>query len=211
MITRFINLLFISVLTITGSYAQTFEGKIIYTNQYKSKIANLTDQQFSAMMGNTQEYFIKGGNYKSVANGTFLQWLLYINKDNKLYTKIVASASILWNDGAVNTDEVIKTEINKGVIEILGHTCDELIMTCKSGIQKYYFSNKLKVDPKIYENHKYGNWSEFISKSGALPLKMIIDNPQFSMESIAKEITPIKLDDTIFQLPADAKLAKSPY
>src|ERR1041385_6430879 len=113
MISRFISSLVIFFLTITCSFGQTFEGKIVYTNQYKSKLANVTDQQFSAMIGNTQEYFIKGGNYKSVANGTFLQWLLYVNKDNKLYTKAVASASILWNDGALNTDEVIKTEINK--------------------------------------------------------------------------------------------------
>ena len=93
------------------------------------------------MMGTTQEYLIKDGNYKSSANGTFFQWQLYINKDNKLYNKMSNSPTIFWNDGSVNPDEVIKAEINQGVIEILGYQCDELILTCKSGIQKYYFSS----------------------------------------------------------------------
>jgi len=40
------------------------------------------------MMGSTQEYLIKGGDYKSIANGTLVQWQLFINKDNKLYNKM---------------------------------------------------------------------------------------------------------------------------
>ncbi len=40
---------------------KTFEGKIVYENKYQSKIANITDQPLIAMMGNIQEYFIKGG------------------------------------------------------------------------------------------------------------------------------------------------------
>lgn len=209
--TKCIKLLTICILAYTTSYGQTFEGKIVYHNTYKSKITNVTDEQFSSMMGNIQEYFIKGGNYKSSTNGTFLQWQLYINKDNKLYNKMSNSSSILWNDGAANPDAVIKTEMNKNVIEILGLKCDELILTCKSGIQKYYFSSTLKVDPKVYENHKFGNWSDFISKSGSLPLKIIIDNAQFALECIATEIKPMRLDDKLFDLPADSKIEKSPY
>jgi len=80
-----------------------------------------------------------------------------------------------------------------------------------SGIQKYYFNTKLRVDPKLFEKHKYGNWNEVISRTSALPLKMTIDTPQFTLESTATEITPIKLDDKIFELPADSKVEKSPY
>ena len=211
MLTKLINLVFIFVLATTTSYAQTFEGKITYANRYKSKLPNVTDQQFGAMMGSTMEYSIKGGNYKSVTNGTFFQWQVYINKDNKLYNKMASSASILYNDGAVNADEVIQSEINKGVFEILGHKCDELILTCKSGVQKYYFDRKLKVDAKLFENHKFGNWSEVISKSGSIPLKIVIDNAQFTIESVATEIKSMPLDDKIFELPADMKIEKSPY
>jgi len=139
-------ILLITTLTTFASIGQPFEGKIIYTNSYKSKMPNVTDGQFTSMMGATQEYFIKNGNYKSLANGTFLQSQYYVSSENKLYTKMANSEAFLWNDGATNPDEVLKSEVNKGVTEILGYKCDELVLTCKSGIQKYYFNSKLSVD-----------------------------------------------------------------
>ena len=193
------------------SFGQTFEGKIVYKNTYKSKMPNVTDEQFTIMMGSTQEYFIKSGDYKSVANGSFFQWQLYVNKDNKLYSKMANSETLLWNDGATNPDEILKTEVNKGVTEILGYKCDELVLTCKSGIQKYYFNTMLSVDTKLFANHKFGNWYDFLSKSNSLPLKSIVDNGQFTLESVAIEIKEMKLDKTLFELKADVKTMKSPY
>lgn len=190
---------------------QNFEGKVTYQNSYKSKIPNVTDALFTAMMGTSQEYNFKGGNYRSVSNGTFLQWQLYLQKDNKLYTKFSNSPSILWNDGALNPDSVLKTELNKEVVDILGYKCDELVLTCTSGVQKYYFNSALKVDPKLFENHKFGNWHQYLSQSKALPLKMMIDNVQFSLVSVATAVQPQKIDDQFFSLPADAKLEKSPF
>ena len=111
----------------------------------------------------------------------------------------------------MNADEVLGSVLNKGVADVLGYKCDELILTCKSGIQKYYFNSKLSVDTKLYANHKYGNWYDYLSKANALPLKIIIENPQFTMESLAVEIKPMQLDDKLFTLPTDAKTAKSPY
>lgn len=196
--------------TITA-FGQGFEGKIIYANSYKSKNAKITDQQWTTMMGSNQEYFIKGGEYKSITNGTFVQWQQYSNKDNKLYTKMANSETLLWNDGSIQGDEVLKVEVNKKVTEILGYKCDEIILTCKSGVQKYYFNSKLAVKTKLFANHKFGNWFDYLSKSNALPLKSIIDTAQFTMESIATEVKPTKLDPKMFELPADVKTQKSPY
>ncbi len=188
-----------------------FYGHIRLTIKQNDNEDFKTNRILSEMMGTTQEYFIKGGNYKSSTNGTFAQWQIYINNDNKLYNKMANSPTILWNDGAVNADEVVQAEINKGVIDILGHKCDELVLTCKSGVQKYYFSTKFKVDPKLFEKHKFGNWNEVISRTSSIPLKMTIDNPQFTLECLVTEILPMKLDDKVFQLPADSKVEKSPY
>jgi hypothetical protein len=210
MMTKTITFLLASLFTIT-SFGQTFEGKIVYKNTYKSKMPNVTDEQFTLMMGSTLEYFIKNGDYKSLTNGSFFQWQLYVNKDNKLYNKMANAEALLWNDGAANSDEVLKAEVNKGVTDILGYKCDELILTCKSGTQKYYFNTNLSVDTKLFINHKYGNWYVFLSKSNSLPLKSIVDNAQFTLESVATEVKVIKFDNTFFELPANAKTTKSPY
>lgn len=195
----------------TAVWGQHFEGKIVYSNSYSSKIPTVADDQFNSMLGSEQEYFIKDGNYKSVTNGTFVLWQLYNQKTNKLFTKMANSESVLWNDGSTNTDEVLKAELNKGVTNILGYSCDELILTCKSGVQKYYFNAKLSVDPKVFQNHRFANWYEFLSRSKALPLKMSIETEQFIFESVATEITPIKLEKSFFELPANTKTEKSPY
>lgn len=195
----------------TVSVAQSFEGKIVYSNVYISKTPSVTDDQFKSMMGSVMEYYIKEGDYKSVVNGSFFQWQIYVSKDNKLYSKFANSDTLLWNDGATNIFEVVKSEINRGVTEVLGYNCDELILTCKTGVQKYYFNTSLAIDPKLFINHKYANWFEFVSRSNSLPLKSVIEVDQVSVESIATEITPMKLEKAFFELPANSLTKKSPY
>lgn len=206
-ITLLLSLLLMSI----NALSQNYEGVITYANTYKSKNPQLTDQQWTSMLGSTQEYFIKEGDYKSITNGTFVQWQQYSNKDNKLYSKMSNSETAFWNDGNIQGDEVLKVELNKNVIEILGYKCDEVILTCKSGVQKFYFNSKLTVDTKLYINHKFGNWFDYLSKSNSLPLKSIIETAQFTMESTATEVKPMKLDSKIFELPAGIKTEKSPY
>ncbi len=206
---RTITFLFALLITFT-SFGQTFEGKIVYKTSYKSRIPNVTDQQLTSMMGNTQDYFIKEGDYKSATNGAYVKWQLYINADNKIYSKLSNSETLLWNDGASNLDSILKAEVNKGVIEVLGYKCDELILTCKSGIQKYYFNEKLKVDPKLFEKHKFGNWHFFLTYAHSLPLKMSIEAGEYSVESTATNIQEMKLDKAFFVLPPNSITKKSP-
>ncbi len=187
------------LISFTG-FSQTFEGKIVYSNTYKSKNPQLKDEQWGLMLGDIQNYLIKAGDYKSITNGKLMQWQLYINKDNKLYNKMANSETVYWNDGSVQGDEIIKVEVNKNVTEVLGYKCDEIILTCKSGIQKYYYNSKLAVNTKLFVNHKFGNWYDYLSKSNALPLKMILENPQFTTISIATEIKPMKLEINTFEL-----------
>ncbi len=207
---KIIAIIFTVLMAVTV-FSQSFEGKIIYSNSYKSKNPNITDQLWTSMMGDSQEYFIRGGDYKSMTNGTLVEWQLYINKDNKLYSKMSNSETAFWIDASVQRDEVLKIEINKSVTEILGYKCDEVILTCKSGIQKYYFNSKLSVETNLFANHKFGNWFDYLFKSNSLPLKSITETAEFTIESVATEIKPMKLDNKTFKLPTDIKTEKSPY
>ena len=200
-----------TILSFITMFGQEFEGKITYSNSFKSKNPEMTDQQLQSVMGSTQEFIIKDGDYKSSLNGMYLQWQLYINKDNKLYTKMSNSVKAVWNDGNIQEDVVIKVEINKQVIEILGYKCDEIILTFKNGVQKYYYNSKVSANSKLFTNHKYGNWYDYLSKTNALPLKTVTETDQFTMVSIATEITPMKLDSKLFELPSGMETEKSPY
>ena len=206
-----IYLLLLAVICTITVDAQSFEGKITYANTYKSKHPQMSDVQWATMLGSTQDYFIKGGNYRSDTNGTMMQWILFINKDNKLYSKLANSETIMYNDVTAQGDEIYESELNKNAATILGYACDELILTCKNGTQKYYFNAAIAVDPKDYINHKLGNFYDFISKSKALPLKSTIETQLFSIESTATSVTKMNLEDSKFLLPAGAKIEKSPY
>ena len=74
-----------------------------------------------------------------------------------------------------------------------------------------YFNKELFLDPKLFVNHPFGNWYYFVSKSNAVPLKMEIDNAQFTMSSTAVKVSPGKLEASIFQLPEGTKVGPSPY
>ncbi len=200
----------ISLLAVVTSFGQFFEGKIIYTNSYKSKIAQITDEQLTDMLGSTQEYLIKGGNYKSMVNGSMVQWQLYNNKDNRLYSKMAISDIVFWNDAGVQENKPINVKVNKNATEILGYKCDEVILTCESGVEKYYFNSTLSVDTKLFEKHKYGNWFDYLSASHALPLKSILETAEFSLVSEAKEVKPMKLADKEFALPSGIKIVQNP-
>lgn len=138
--------------------AQSFEGKIVYQNTYKSKMPSVNDDQFKTMMGDRQEFYAKGPNYKSVMNGTMMKWQLYLAKDNRLYNKMAMQDALLYNEGSVYNDSIISYEINKGVTEILGYSCDELILTTQQGTQKFYYNPVTKIDAELFKAHKFGNW-----------------------------------------------------
>lgn len=192
-------------------FGQNFEGKIIYSNTYKSKSPHMSSKKWEERMGDTREFYIKDGDYKAVSNGTFMQWITYVNAENRLYTKTVFSETAYWDDGLINRDSILSIELNKNVLEIIGYECDELILTCKSGIQKYYFNASLKVDVSLFENLKYGNWYAYLEASNALPLKIIGSNSQFTTESTATKVEVMKIKASDIQLSANQKTAKSPY
>lgn len=191
--------------------AQSFEGKIIYQKTYKSRTPGTTDKQYNTMLGNMENYYIKGANYRYDTNGNFLLWQIYISKDKKIYSKIAHSSTILWDDVTVNTDKITSIVLHKGVTTILGYLCDELTIHFEANYQKYYFNAKLGIDSKLYANHLYGDWYTYLSKANAVPLKIISRSDKYFFESIATEIKPMKLADSFFTLPQGAKTEKSMY
>lgn len=201
-----VSILFLS-LSVNG---QNFEGKITYKNKYQSKISGVSDGDLTAMMGANQDFYIKEGNYKSILKGDYLEWQLYSNIDNRVYNKLTNSPIAFWNDCSLNTDEILSVSINRKATEILGRKCDEYIFICKSGTQRYYFDNDLKINVDLYKNHNYANWYKIITESSSLPLKIVIENDQFVFESEATNIEKMVLEDSFFSLPEGMQIQQSP-
>jgi len=193
------------------SIAQNFEGKIVYRNSYISKLPQVQDIQFTAMMGSVQEYFIKGGNYKSVTNGTFAQMQFYIQSDNRLYSKFAISDTLFWTDAVNDSDPVSKFSVLKDQEIVMGIRCDAIVIETKSGKATYYFNTMYAVDPYQYKNHRFGNWAFLMDKIKALPLKIVMENSQFKLVSIATEVKEQELDSNMFKLPDGTVIKPSPF
>ena len=191
--------------------AQSFEGKITYANSYKSKSPQLNDTQLAAMLGTTQEYYIKGSDYKSVFNGLYIKNHLYTSKTNKSYTLTAKSDSLYWEDYGKNNDVATKFEFQKGKDTVMGVVCDILTVYTSKTKTTYFYNSKYGVNPEPFAKHAYGNWYYVISKTKALPLKTISENDQFILTSTAVNIMPINLDAKLFELTDKSKIAPATW
>lgn len=203
-------LILISVLIFSGSVcAQAFEGKIIYQNSYVSKMSNISNEQLSSTLGTRQEYYIKGASYRSISNG-LAEFTLYVPTENRIYMKLNGNDTLKWLDAGTDPNKVLKVVINKKVAKVLDFECDEAILTTEHGVEKYYFSSDLSVDKNLFEKHAFGHWYDLISATGSLPLKSIVETPQFITTSEAVEVVRTKLNEKDFLLPKDSKIEKDP-
>jgi hypothetical protein len=184
------GLIYISDKLFCQSY---FEGEIIYANVFESKTQRFTSEQLRMMIGYKQDYFIKGGNYKATTNGFAIEMQLYDDKTNKIYNRVPKSDTLYWFDASLNTDTVVHYEIKSSADTILGYPCSAIILRTRTGVTTLYYTLEYKIDGTKYLNHNYNNWSFFVKKSGSLPLKIVVENDHFRMESIAVEIKSQKL------------------
>lgn len=207
------NFFFVLLIAISSTvFCQNFEGKIVYESTYKSKSFLISDNKLKDMMGDIQESFYKDDRYINKLNGKMIEWQLYNPADNKLYTKSSLSDVVYWNNGGENNDEIKSIKINRNSARVLGHKCNEVVLECKSGTQKYYFAEGIMpMNHLTYQKHQFGNWHAYLKEANALPLKIIIETPQFVMETTAKEIISQKVDEKIFNLPENTKTEKAPF
>ena len=206
--------LFVLALLLTlafKAFSQAFEGEIVYANSYKSKMPNLNDAQLGAMMGTTQEYYIKGGNYKSVFNGSFFKMQLYVNSDNKSYELTAKSDTLYWEDFGQNKDVAIRYELKPNSDTIMGVPCDLLIVYTAKSKTLYYYSSKYGVNPDLYKNHAYQNWYYIISKTKALPLKTVFEDDQVAFTSTAVSVKAMTLDGGLFEVGDKGKVARATW
>jgi len=188
--------------------AQNFEGIIMYSNSYQSKVENIESKMFNDMMGTRQAYVIKGGNYKSVFNGKFTKMQIYRGDENMSYTLTVKSDTMYWEDYSQNNDKSFKYEIKKEQEIILGIPCDVIIVQSEKSTTHFYYNKKYKVDVELFAQHNYGNWFYIISKTKALPLKTVLETDQFILTSIATKVTVMELEDKAFEINKN-KIAKA--
>ena len=181
------------LLITSKNFSQVFEGKIMYSIAYKSKMNITSSEQLTLLLGSKQAYVIKNGNYKSAYNGKFIKLQIYRSDENRNYS--------------LTANKALSYEIKKNQDTIMGVPCDLIIVKAEKSKTSYYFNSSYKVNPELFKGHNYGNWYYIVSKTKTLPLKTVTETEQFIMTSIATEVKPMQLKDNVFEIQNKGKIA----
>lgn len=182
--------------------AQYFEGKVIYRNVVTSKTPGLSDSALSTLIGSEETYYIKGGFYQSITNGSGFYMQQYDHRNNRMYFRKPDVDTLYWLDAGKSTDKPLSYETREDAETVLGKRCDALVVQTASGTTVFYYSPRYTIDAAMFQRHLYGGWAFYVAKTGCLPLKTIIDNDKFHLESTATEVLSLDLKDSFFEISA---------
>ena len=212
---RSFYLVFFCFICVLSSFSQQnyFEGIITYHHHYKSTDANFDADQISEALGTRSEFFFKEGNYLQLYNGKFQKYNLYRKTDQKVYSKFATSDTLFWTNATIKSEVITDSSLAPTDETVLSHPCS--VLTVKTATpsgeyystRKYYFSKEVPVKQEWLSEHHYNSMSEIYAKTGAIPLKIIIETDQFIMTMTALKIDRQSLELQYFELEKDQALA----
>lgn len=205
------------------SKSQTFEGKIVYRVTIElPKDIKIPIEQFKKMyqdLDTIANFYLKNCNYKLVtfdaktnAPKTVTQ---YDSESNITYSYMADQNDFCMTSKAI-IDSLSKPLISKNIEDaliILGKKCYSITIDYGQ-INKttIYFSDDYKVDTEAYKNNPIG-FIEYIYRTGALPLKIIIsgNGAEHHMVFTAIEVKQETIKDKEFEVPKFKQLMDSPF
>jgi len=179
-----------------------FEGKIVYDIIYLSTTDGKPYSKPNYDFSPKQTYYTNAKNYKSYrADGKLEQ--LYNAKDNTYYYCGIADNSVTIIDAGqgYGAAEVVKSTAKE---TILGYECNSITLKKIDSETTYFYSDKIKVDPKPFLKHYLGNWNQYLYETnGALPLKYVVKSKEYTMIATATSIEKMKFNKKFFDIDAE--------
>ena len=178
-----------------------FTGKIIYEYQFQEpQTGKDITSQMSQSFGKKQHYFVNDHNYKAYdENGDLVQ--LYNSSTNKYYFANPNTGELMVLDANKTISEIESVQHSDETKEILGRVCKKVTVKTTRGETTYWYSPEIQVNSENFTNHKFGGWSTYLEASkGALPLKYIVKNANYTWITTATDIQKMDLDKTDFEI-----------
>ncbi len=224
MINQIIKNLFLVSLFFTFSlvtYGQNFEGSITYKLETQNPNPEMiSEEDFQKMLKETfgergyivQNYFYKGSNYISEMDvGKEVGFMAYNSEDGLLYSWQKDAETAVTLDSKKFMDEfveILESEETETILDIL---CSSIIVKSKFGEMKiWYNKDQFKMDPKLYEEHKYGHWNEILKRIECLPLKIEQKGLMGQLTQTAIEFKAEAVEDSKFAIPKFKEVTANP-
>jgi hypothetical protein len=183
-----------------------FTGKIIYKYSYTDLQGKDISGKMAPILGREQHYFIDNKNYRALnERGQYIQ--LYTSATNTYY--YFRGQAVQKIDASTPTSKKVIITKSPKKEKIAGFDCIALQMETDNSTIVYYYSEKVKIDPKTYAKHHFGEWNRYLEASGgALPLKFVMTDHtnKYIWISTASEVNKKELLPADFKFPDGYKL-----
>ncbi|PWL32073.1 MAG: hypothetical protein DCO95_02515 [Roseivirga sp. XM-24bin3] len=211
-ITRKALVLFSLCLLPSLTNAQTFQGTI----DYKIEMMNpnpeiISDSLWQASLKESlgergyiiQKYFYSGENYASeISAGKENGFQVFNPKDKLIYSWQADSDTATTLDSRKSFDSFIEMAENEDTEDIMGIQCKSITIKTKFGTTQIWYNNDyLKVDPKSYQGHIYGQYSYITERIKCHPLKTEMTGIGGHIISTVIDFEAVEIDSEKFKIP----------
>lgn len=208
-ITTAIFLLFTTYLL--SQTKESFEGIINYNNVFESKVDSISNESLLSAYGKETKYLLsKNGDYINLFKGTYITIQLYKKNELKLYTLLTKRDTIFYNDvrEEVGVLKNLNTKSSKKE-NVLDYICKTVSFQLNNTKYTYYYSDEIYVDSTLFTKHNFGKWNKIVAFTNAIPLKVVVENDLFVMQSTAIKIKKGKVNKRLFSLPPNSPIKKA--
>ncbi len=175
-----------------------FTGEILYNYSFSELNGKDITEQMVRYYGRENHFFINAKNYKSYNENSKITGL-YNSSSNTYYMFLENNSVEKLDASKVTTSSPLVTKLPEKE-KVLGYECSAINIESDSRTITYYYSPKVKVNPKPFLHHKLNEWGLFlIASDGALPLKWVeTDLVGIIRTAVAVKIRPVQLNDSDF-------------
>ena len=184
---------------------QPFEGIITYQHVLKTKNP-------VGMTYRSSKFFIKGGMYRSeIATNDMRAIEIYTGQDSLFTFAVPSQKCMWWSDVRNQKDAVVSSKIQENAATVMGVLCHVLTVQTTTMTLSYYFHpDKFKANSALFQNHKLKHWNTCLEKTkGSLPLKIVYEYADKTIEMEAITAETKKLDRWFFKPPYEKTLVKT--
>jgi hypothetical protein len=205
-------ILAILMIAISCTNAQTkkyFEGKITYKFSLVSKNEKIDTNYLKNIFGNGSTLIFKQGNYYHKFEGGLMEFDIYKKEDNKYYLKKRGNDTLFWYDCGSAGDKIEKFLFSAKKENILGVTCDELIIQYNDKTESHYYNpDSISINPDWFKRFTLDGENIIDEKEKSIYLKRKVENSYFLLTETATKVRRERIDDKIFEISPTAILSE---
>jgi hypothetical protein len=179
-----------------------FEGVIYYNCKFETSDPDLDLKPYKDFYGTSAIIFIRQGQYRQVYENvtTGIEFVEYDYKTNFYFYKMAGIDTLFYVDCSEPEHHYKATKIDS-MVSVLNYDCKQLNLFDGEKEMKFYYTEKLPLEPQYYKKHKMGGYNLISEKARSVYLLSVIYFKRFNFTMVAEKVTKKTLDDKVFALP----------